>query len=38
VMALSRQLARGTILVPSHVGDGTAEATWPWRDVVVESS
>jgi hypothetical protein len=36
-MALSRQLGRDAMSVLSHVGDGAAEATWSWRDVVVKS-
>jgi hypothetical protein len=24
-------------MLPSHVGDDVAEATWPWHDVDVES-
>jgi hypothetical protein len=38
-------VSRGELLLPSHAGDGTmshasddaVEATWPWRDVAVES-
>jgi hypothetical protein len=36
-MALSRRLGRGTMLLPSHVGDVAADATWSWRDVTAES-
>jgi hypothetical protein len=37
VMALPRRLGRGAMSMLSHAGDGTAEATWPWRDVDIES-
>jgi hypothetical protein len=37
VMALSRWLGHGSMSVSTHAGDGAAEATWPWRDVVAES-
>jgi hypothetical protein len=36
-MVLPRQLGRGAMSVPSHAGDGATEATWPQRDISVES-
>jgi hypothetical protein len=36
-MALPRQLGHDTISVPSHASDDAVEATWPHRDVSIES-
>jgi hypothetical protein len=35
--ALLGRLGRDAILMPSHVGDGAADAIWPWSDVNAES-
>jgi hypothetical protein len=36
-IALSRRLGHGMMYMPSFVGDGVVEATWPWHDVYAES-
>jgi hypothetical protein len=37
MMVLPRRLGRGMMYMSSHADDGATEATWPWRDVYVES-
>jgi hypothetical protein len=36
-MALPMRLSHGMMYLLSHAGDGAAEATWPWHDVIAES-
>jgi hypothetical protein len=35
-MMLLRRLGCSAMLVLSHVGDGTTEATWLWHDVAAD--